>query len=466
MDDESSSCLSFEGKLLNSNKDLRLDEALQRISMLKSMSHLSSSAVAALSVDVSSEPNGKKLVPSKEKMECLCATRQPNLPPKDRFESVRHQKDYESLVESQIREERRRMEQYHERQDRLKKREDTDYRLWRTVCQKYESLVCLPTTRELWWRGIPAKGGLRGNIWKRQLVGKKKLQVDLIDCLSISHGLIDKACDYKTMRSELARKKFEKDSADQMGSIKNVELYSKKIQKCFPNLLVFQLGTTFEAVLAIALAFDVVKEKEDGFSGIPTDRLLHLICVLYKNLESEELALHALIDIVLKKLPHTLLSKGDVPRSLEEELKEEKKESNSVYLKDIKDQFDRFLLNTSPNVYNHFVQRNVNTLVLIQSAASNLFSNLLNLEVLERILDIYIFEGDTFLLRCLLALIKKVSYKLFGSPEDIYSVLGDESLDVLNKNISRKGVLSGYVYLDVGDSDEFIRDVRMILRRH
>ncbi|QPG72708.1 hypothetical protein FOA43_000009 [Brettanomyces nanus] len=465
MDDESSN-LSFEGKLLNSNKDLRLDEALQRISMLKSMSHLSVSQLAE-----EGGPDHKSVLPSKEKLDCLSVTRQPNLPPKDRFESIKHQRDYESLVETQIHEEKQKLAEYRTQQDQLKKRDDHDFKLWQMVCQKYDILVCLPTTRELWWRGIPAKGGLRGSIWRHQLVGKRKLKCDLKQCLSEAHEIIDKACDYKTTISELGRKKFEKENVEIMTVIQSVEVYSNQIQRCFPNLLVFQLGTTFESVLSIAIAFDIMKAHEESveLSLIETGKLLHLICVLLKNLESEELTLHALIDLILKRLPRALLTSKNIPRTLNEQLQFEKGhqfEKDSGYLKDIKDQFDRFLLSTSPNVYNHFVQHGVNTLVLIQSATANLFSTLLNMDVLERILDIYIFEGDTFLLRCLLALIKKVSYKLYGSCDEIYKVLGENCLDALNRHTSRKGALAGYVYLDVGEADHFIRDVRSILRRH
>lgn len=466
--DDESSCLSLGGKMLNNNQDPHLDEAMQRISLLKSMSHLS--LASTLSQDQKSDTSSKETVlPSKEKLHCLSVTRQTNLPPKDYEETVKHQQDYEHLVHSEIRKEREKIKSYQRQQQELKEREEYDCKLWRIVCKKYDALVCLPTTRELWWRGIPSKSGFRSSIWRRQLVGKK-LKVNVTECLSQVHAIIDKACDYKTIVGNLGRKKFEAVNANLMPEIKRVEVYSKQIQRCFPDLLMFQLGTTFESVLSLALAFDIVKSKsecQEQLGQINTTRILRLICLLFKNLESEELAFHSLIDVLLKRLPHALLCCDTIPRTLDEQLKfESNHPEQASYLKDIKDQFDRFLLNTSPNVYNHFVKHNVNTLIILQTTVGTLFTNLLDIKVLERIFDIYIFEGDTFLLRCLLALIKEISYKLFGSTEEIYQYLGPDSLDVLNGNLGRKELLSGYAYLNVGEPEDFIREVRSILRKH
>lgn len=466
MDDEESSSMSFEGKLLNRNKDPHLDESLQRISMLKSLSRLSLSDSSLESV---SDKNNKKVHPSKEKYDCLSVTRQLNLPPKDHAELAKHQQDYENLMQTQINKEKEKMKKYYEKQEILKHRNDYDYKIWKMICEKYDFLICLPSTRELWWRGIPRKQGLRASIWRRQLVGKK-IKIDLTKFLKEAHIIIDKACDYKTTTSQLGQKKFEKENADRMHEIRHVEDYSKQIQKCFPDMIMFQLGSTFESVLSIAIAFDIAKTKEIyrlQLSVIETNRILRLICLLLKNLESEELAFHSLIDILLKKLPHTLLTMVDIPKSLKKELEEESniRSEEMTYLKDIKDQFDRFLLTTSPNIYNHFVQHDMNTLIILQSTIATMFTNLLNMEVLERIFDIYIFEGDSFLLRCLLALIKKISYKLFGSAEETFHYLGDSSLDDLN-SIDGKNILTGYEYLDVGEAEDFIRDVRKILRKN
>lgn len=457
LNDDNESCLSFEGKLLNSNQDLFLDESLQRISILKSMAHLNLSEFV-----------------SKEKSQCINVTRQVNLPPKDSNEANRHIHDYENIVDTQIQEERARMEHYKSRQAHLKQRYEHDCGLWAKICSQYDRLICLPSTRELWWRGIPEKNNYRRIVWRKQLVGTKKFQsAGLGQCLQQAHSLIELACDYKTMTGELNRLQFEKKhSQTTMSNITKVERYSKRIQRCFPDLVVFQLGSTFESVLKVALAYDffiqgqasndtasITTESETLPDSIDTERLLNLVCVLIKNLQDESLALHALLDITLKHLPHSLLD-AEISDSLEDELQWEKAHPDN-YLKDIKDQFDRFLLTSSPNVYNHFVSHDVNTLHLIKTSAANLFTEQLPIDVVERILDIYIFEGDTFLLRCLLALIKKISYKLYGSREEIYRALGSSCLEELNVTPRREG----YEYLDVGTPDEFIADVRSILRK-
>lgn len=95
-------------------------------------------------------------VPSKEKTHYLSNTRQPNLPPKDTYESLKHQRDYEHLVEIQIQNEKQDMERYEKLKNMSKLQSDKDYKLWRKVVENYDTLIKLPQTRELYWRNLPS----------------------------------------------------------------------------------------------------------------------------------------------------------------------------------------------------------------------------------------------------------------------------------------------------------------------
>ncbi|KAG7757013.1 hypothetical protein KL930_003957 [Ogataea haglerorum] len=420
---EDDSKFSDDACRLSLSEDPLVIESLERIAMLNSYKHLSAPAT------------------SKEKLGYLTVTRQTNLPPKDPREASKHTRDYQRLLQAQIDQEQKKLAERKRHLEEHAKQTEKDRAAWRAVLRDYDRLVCLAETRELWWRGVPAD--LRINVWIRQMGRTELSDSQIAQYLSEADNIISKACDFKVQRPD--PKQFAAQNSKNIHLIRSVQSYSDLIQQAFPNLLIFQYGQAFDSILKVMLAFNLHQRESASwqFQQIQLTHLVNLICVLYYNLRDENLTLRMFVNLVSKKLIYHLLV-----------------DTNNEYLEDITAQFDKFLAKTSPAIHAHFKAVGLQPRTVIANTVPSLFSKCLNMDVCSRLVDIYIFEGDTFPLRVLLALIRKIQYKLLGSKEEICNVLGPECLAHLNKSEKY-----AYKYLDVGDAIEFITDVRTVLRR-
>ena len=499
-EDDMLSPLSKDVKMLSENKDVRLEETLQRMSMLKHMSTIvaqhdivlqntdSSNDMASTSTvnsgSTTSLSTEKVNELTKEKRSYLTATRQSNLPPKSKYETLKHERDLQNILEAEIFSENEKFKQYQLKRSLHSTQNEKDKKSWSKVIKNYDVLIKLPQTRELWWRNVP--DSYRSRIWQKQLTSTKRIIFDsakLEAAISESQDDINEACNFKSIENVQSKKEIELENPHLVAKVQFIEDCSNKLQYAFPEMMVFQFGENFDSVLTILLSFEKLRQKNALLEPICTLKIVNLVCVLYYVFKDCKITLNCLITLVLKKLPHAMLSLTDkqIPWTLTEDLNiESSNEVQSTFVKDIKNQFDKYLLSLAPRVYNHFIQRDVNSLKVIQCLTATVFSDQLDLDLVLRIMDIYLFEGDIMLLRSSLALLKKISYKLFGSKEDIYQVL--------HATPSRPEVVSDFTKtrtddidhdastitsagsgpsesLDVGDVDDFITDIREVLKK-
>jgi hypothetical protein len=452
-EDDVLSPLSKEVKLLSQNKDMKLEETLQRMSILKNLSHLNTQN------SLNGNLNIPKIDNSNIKLNYLSSTRQSNLPPKTKYEILKHEKDYQIILQTEIHNEHEKLKQYQLKKKQLLIRNEKDEKLWNKVINNYNILIKLPQTRELWWRSLPDK--YRSKIWKKQLISKKKViftDDQFSSALFEADKIIDNACSFKLIKDELIRKQKQSENSKILEQIKLIEKFSEQIQFSFPQLNYFQNGETFDSILKMLIAFNNLKSNDEKLNKVDIFKLINLLCTLFYVFNDELITLNCFISLILKKLPNFMLISNNeqIPSTLIKDLEIEKSNNQSNYLKDIKDQFDKYLLQITPNLYNHFIQRDVNSLKIIQSLTCCIFSNQLPFDVILRVLDIYLFEGDIFLLRVSLALLKKVSFKLFGSKDEIYKLT--------KVNVGEFESNNSDVF-NVGEVEEFIKDIREVLKK-
>lgn len=437
--EEASSPLSKEVKLLSLNKDIKLEESLQRMTMLKNMSKLSQ-------ID--------SPTPDTEKIHYLTTTRQQNLPPKTKYEILKHEKDYHDLLEAELYHEQENLRKHQLLQEKLKSQRERDEKSWKKVIDNYDKLVKLPQTRELWWRYVPSK--YRYKIWERQIISVKKTTIEaelIIESLEKASEIINDACDFKIIKDELRKKQKEKEYQNIRENISFIEKVSYRLQFAFPELHIFQFGEHFDNVLHIAVAFERLKTKNRKLEPIMIESLINLICVFYYVFQDLFTSLNCFVSLILRKLPFAMLtaSDADIPSTLAEDLQMEN--TQPPYLKDIKDQCDKYLLQLIPPLFNHFVQADINPLKVIQGLTCCFFTNQLEFDIVLRVIDIYLFEGDIMLLRTSLALLKRISYKLYGSNEEVYSLLNSNKLFKVTPT------------LNVGETTDFINEIRNVLKK-
>ncbi|OWB54761.1 hypothetical protein B5S28_g615 [[Candida] boidinii] len=421
----------------------------------------------------------KSIKDSQEKKNNLSITRPAYLPPKDRYESSKHKKDYEVLMSIAIQNEANEEQKKLKHLNVVKKQQSLDLITWKEkIIPNYNKLIGLPQTRELWWRGLPDK--IRSTIWLKQSINNNKFNLsddDLDSIFKKSDDLILKACNYKLNKTKnINSSKREKinDNSKEYDIFKLVDEKSKEIRVAFPDLMVFQIGDCFESILKIIISVHVFNnDYKTIFNNLDFNNikgLSKLTCVLYHNLKDIKLTFLALLNLLTKKLIYYLNLKTPT-------------EDSTSYLNDIFNSFERCLYKTNLKIYNQFKINGIKPLDYLNLLMSNYFSSIFRINTCSRILDIYLFEGETFLLRTVLGLFKKIDYKLLGTKEEVLKILSDESSQVLNKDIynylqndyeknyssnndsNDSELLATFKYLDVGEEDEFIKSVRNILRK-
>ncbi|CCH45929.1 TBC1 domain protein [Wickerhamomyces ciferrii] len=335
-------------------------------------------------------------------------TRQDNLPPKQKEESQAHLQAFQKIKSRAIKKELE-LEKTKLKQLELRKsQQQQDLNKWeRTVIPNFVQQVQLAETRELWWRGIPSK--LREFIWTEQIGIKIPLQE-----ISKLHIQALKLIDSNT---EL------------------VQLIRKDIRSIFPDVPALQT-TLYHKLLTLLVMYSNYKSYQSGLST--------LAGVILYNVHDLNSSFLCLVGILQKNLMKLLYNN---------QIDDFNIESNS---------FLRTFEKKNPQLYHHFqLSLKLTPWEYLEPLIKPIFSNHLPIEIVSSILDIYIFEGDSILWRCVLGLFNKIGYKLYGNKDEVLEVIGWDALQKLNKGKNNQW----FRYLDVGDDYEFINIVREVLKR-
>lgn len=334
---------------------------------------------------------------SKEKAEFLSRTRPSFLPPKSKEEELKHLLQYkEMMIHATSLEKKRERELQTVKMQRAKERAKIETEWTLDIIPRFELAVKEAKTRELWWKGIPLK--YRALIWKARTGNQ----------LGITKSTYVKALQ----------------TGKENGENKIMILDS---QNALPNTGLFGAYSPLsDQLLNILTAFSAYRSEIGYKSG-----LHHIAATLLLTLSTELEVFTALANI----LNNSLLQ--------------------AIYLRDettLTSHYTSFLkvLNTKlPSLYEHFKTIRLPPSAYLEPMLSTLYSQHMPIDVTDRIWDVMMFEGDTFLLRVALGVLMKVEHKLYGSAEDVLSVVG-------------WGAKSLEKY--VGDEDEFMACVRGALK--
>lgn len=347
------------------------------------------------------------LPPSEIKEKLISGTRQVHLPPKDKTEAVKHLKAFQDIKVRAIKNELKNEKETLKQLEKRRKQKAQDLNTWeRVVIPNFKQQVQLADTRELWWRGVPPK--LRQFIWTEQIGIHLPFEY-LSDLKKASLKLID-------AQGEL------------------VQRIDKDIRSIFPDMPIFQTSL-YKDLQLILVMYSQHKSYGRGLST--------LAAVLLYNIGDFESTFSCLLGL----LQRTVL------KLLYNDQKEDFNIEASSFL--------RTFQKKQPELYHHFqLELKLEPWSYLEPLIKPVFSNHLPLEIVSSILDIYIFEGDAILWRCVLGLFKKIGYKLYGNKQEVLNVIGWDAL----VNMNKKDV-QWYRYLDVGDEAEFIDTVREVLKR-
>ncbi|ODV97424.1 hypothetical protein PACTADRAFT_32890 [Pachysolen tannophilus NRRL Y-2460] len=397
--------------------------------------------------------SSSSFVISQETSNHISNTRPFYLPPKDYYESLKHSKDYEFILNNAIKKETKFESENSEKLKLSNQQKQKDLIEWESqILPDFDNKIQLPSTRELWWRGIPFK--LRARLWTKQIGNKLDISRD---------------------KTRVLFKEIDQLFKIKQDKFKSLTTFFNKIHNeillVYPDLCIFQNGSTYNNLFKIVTSY-VIYENSKAYDllylienhktiELPPRGLFTLSATLLRNIKSPSLTFIALCNILHRKLSYTLVNNL----------------TNDEYLQAQIVSFDKILSRKFNSLYVHFKINNVDSISFVKTLCSYCLTNFLPLDIASRLMDIYIFEGDHFLLRCILGLFEKINYKLFGNFDEIMSVLGDDCLVNLNRDLisgnkenGTKGdfksneLIFGYRYLDLGYEDDFIKCIRDVLR--
>nr|XP_023494172.1 TBC1 domain family member 14 isoform X2 [Equus caballus] len=279
-----------------------------------------------------------------------------NLPAKPAEEAQKHRQQYEEMVvqakKRELKEAQRRKKQLEER-CRLEESIGNAVLTWNNeILPNWETMWCSRKVRDLWWQGIPPS--VRGKVWSLAIGNELNITHELFDiCLARAK---ERWRSFSTGGSEVENEDAGFSAADREASL---ELIKLDISRTFPNLCIFQQvqGMSFIAAVLI-LNLDTA----DAF--IAFSNLLNKPC-----------------QMAFFRVDHGLML---------------------TYFA----AFEVFFEENLPKLFAHFKKNNLTPDIYLIDWIFTLYSKSLPLDLACRIWDVFCRDGEEFLFRTALGILK------------------------------------------------------------
>ena len=381
---------------------------------------------------------------SKEKEKVLSRTRPSWLPPKSKSEEKKHLKEYQRMMEFSQEAERKKAAKTADTQCQKDDTKATLLRLWEQhVLPNWDRAIREPRTRELWWRGVAPKS--RGQVWSKALGN-------------------DLALTETTFKKALQRaQKIDVDLLLKPDAHRRERHWFDAIKRdvtlTFPELKIFQSGAPLHDDL-----LDVLKAYAMYRSDVGYSHGTHLITAfLLLNLATASQTFISLANLMNRPLPLAFLTGDSVG--------EQKAYSLTVGL--LRKKFPRLAhhlfgpapidennppglpastdadISSEPSLYlspSEVLEPMLRTLFLGPGGG-------VGIDIAARIWDVVVFDGDSAVIRAVVATLGLLEGRLYGEREEVLGVLGWRG--TLGAHLSPPSLPP------LGDEDGFMRSVRM-----
>ncbi|ODV80218.1 uncharacterized protein CANTADRAFT_48609 [Suhomyces tanzawaensis NRRL Y-17324] len=428
-------------------------------------------------------------------------TRPTWLPPKSSHDKKKHQKESEDIIYQALIKESKEQSKKMYYLERIKKLKIKDSKIWYLLLDTdnhKEFINKVEKVDHAWWRGITPE--LRGQIWWKHYGGTNKFNVTLCNYF---FDKIDKTVlpEIKSLESLLLENKKLKFSLDQYKKTNYKEQTSPSIYKNFidaqsklngkissllnmsiekelkvstvkvlydtitndlldvyPDLNFFQNYEVIQNLTRIVMclvfylyesapAYQDESLQKFYFPGI--NHLAAMFYFSYKNVEKTFVSMCQFYDHQIQSLllNYRLLSNDKNEKNMERGLV-----VNSLYDVFI-EKFETTFFKKLNLLFTHFKVIGITSFDYLPLLMLGLFSQLLNFQVCNHLMDTYIFEKHDYLIRLVLGFFKTIQYKLFGSKAEVLALLGV-------KSTSADGRIHTHTYLNVGNEYEFMETIK------
>ncbi|MBN3277125.1 TBC14 protein, partial [Polyodon spathula] len=292
--------------------------------------------------------------------------RPPNLPAKPAEEAEKHRQQYEEMVaqakKREIKEAQKRKKQLEER-CKLEESIGNAAMTWsQEILPNWETMCSSRKVRELWWQGVPPS--VRGKVWSLAVGNELNITHELYDiCLARAK---EKWKSKPTAGPETENEDTGISLADREASL---ELIKLDISRTFPNLCIFQ------------------KIKKKRLLDHDVQGMSFIAAVLILNLDTAD-AFIAFANLLNKpcqmaffRVDHSLML---------------------TYFA----AFDVFFEENLPKLFEHFKKNNLTPDIYLIDWIFTLYSKSLPLDLACRVWDVFCRDGDEFLFRTALGILK------------------------------------------------------------
>ncbi|KAG4029777.1 hypothetical protein MFRU_014g00770 [Monilinia fructicola] len=339
---------------------------------------------------------------SKEKEAVLSRTRPSWLPPKDPAEERRHLKEYQKMMASAEKVERKRESEKHSKSTCRDDTASSLLRIWEEhVLPNWDDVIRQRRTRELWWRGIAPRS--RGVVWTRAIGNPL--------------GLSDSSYTAALRRAqalETTIKSGSQLSAEEEKKKGWLERIERDVKETYPELRIFQPeGPLHVALTDVLKAYSMYRSDVGYVPGTST-----IAAILLLNLPDPSSSFQALSNILNRPLALSFHTNdtGAISRVY------------SLFLTTLSQKF--------PRLHSHLTSEDLNLDpdVYLRDTFVSLFTSSISLDNASRLWDVVVFEGDSVLVRAAVALFGSLENKLNDASND------QEILEVLQGGVRAVGL--------------------------
>ncbi|XP_003461914.3 TBC1 domain family member 14 isoform X1 [Cavia porcellus] len=303
-----------------------------------------------------------------------------NLPAKPADEAQKHRQQYEEMVaqakKRELKEAQRRKKQLEER-CRVEEGIGNAVLTWNNeILPNWDTMWCSRKVRDLWWQGIPPS--VRGRVWSLAIGNELNITHELFDiCLARAK---DRWRSLSTAGAEADSEDAGFPAADREASL---ELIKLDISRTFPSLCIFQQGGPYHDMLHSILGAYTCYRPDVGY----VQGMSFIAAVLSLNLDTAD-AFIAFSNLLNKpcqmaffRVDHGLML---------------------TYFA----AFEVFFEENLPKLFAHFKKNNLTPDIYLIDWIFTLYSKSLPLDLACRIWDVFCRDGEEFLFRTALGILK------------------------------------------------------------
>ncbi|XP_076856797.1 TBC1 domain family member 12 [Brachyhypopomus gauderio] len=311
-----------------------------------------------------------------------------NLPAKPEEEAQRHRQEYDEMVaEAKKRELKEAQKKKQQMKERFRQEENIASAMvvWNTeILPNWDSMRGTRRVKDLWWQGLPPN--VRGKVWSLAIGNELNITPELYEIF------LSRAKErWKSFRELGCEGEAEESAASMADRESSLELIKLDISRTFPSLYIFQKGGPYHDLLHSVLGAYTCYRPDVGY----VQGMSFIAAVLILNLEEAD-AFIAFANLLNKpcqmaffRVDHELMLKYFAA-------------------------FEVFFEENLPRLFSHFKSSSLTPDLYLIDWIFTLYSKSLPLDVACRVWDVFCRDGEEFLFRTGLGVLRLYEDTLLG----------------------------------------------------